>query len=348
MSFKSWLSLVTLVLVGLVLFFARSDIVEAWHLLSTVDLWVFLLIIPTQFLSYYAHGAMIFSYLRQRGDLQAVNKLEMPRMALELNFVNHVFPTAGVSGMSYMTWRLSKLGVNSGRATLAQIVKFAATFVAYAALLVVATVVVTVDVGLQRVTILAAAGMVLAIVVGTMLFMYLLSDRRRLAKLERGIDRLLNVKLKKLFRRSHDLVKTATIQDFFDDLHKDYVELRQHPKYLIRPLLWGLVFNIAETTMFFIAFWSLGHIVNPAPILIAQGLAGMVATFFATPGGAGGYEAIMVLFLAATSMASSTALAGVLLARTSLIILTIASGYVCYNAALKKYGKNGTPPPVRQ
>ena len=113
-------------------------------------------------------------------------------------------------------------------------------------------------------------------------------------------------------------------------------------------LLWGLVFNIAETTMFFIAFWSLGHIVNPAPILIAQGLAGMVATFFATPGGAGGYEAIMVLFLAATSMASSTALAGVLLARTSLIILTIASGYVCYNAALKKYGKNGTPPPVRQ
>lgn len=112
MSFKSWLSLVTLVLVGLVLFFARSDIVEAWHLLSTVDLWVFLLIIPTQFFSYYAHGAMIFSYLRQRGDLQAVNKLEMPRMALELNFVNHVFPTAGVSGMSYMTWRLSKLGVD--------------------------------------------------------------------------------------------------------------------------------------------------------------------------------------------------------------------------------------------
>ncbi|NCU40316.1 flippase-like domain-containing protein [Candidatus Saccharibacteria bacterium] len=346
MSFKSWLSIITLVLVGLVLFVARNDIADAWRLLGSVDLGVFLLIVPAQFLSYYAHGAMIFSYLKQRGDLKNVGWSEMPRMALELNFVNHVFPTAGVSGVSFMTWRLNKLGVSSGRATLAQFVKFAAMFIAYAGLLVVATILVTVDVGVQRTTILAASGMVTAVVLGTLLSMCLLGDRSRLKKLELVMDSLLNIKIKRWFRLKKDIVKTNTITEFFDDLHSDYMELRGHPKYLLRPLGWGVIFNFAETLMFFIAFWSLGYIVNPAPILIGQGLAGMVAIFFATPGGAGGYEAILVLFLAASSMASSTALAGVLLARTSMILLTIASGYVCYNSALKKYGKHEKPPVI--
>lgn len=346
MSFKSWLNLVTILLIGLVLYFAHSDIAEAWRLLSSVNLWIFILIIPTQFLSYYAHGAMIFSYLRQRGDLQKIGKLEMPQMALELNFVNHVFPTAGVSGASYMTWRLNKLGVSTGRATLAQFVKFAAMFAAYAVLLVLSTLVVTADVGIQRITILAASGMVLLVVVGTMLTMYLLGDRRRLARLEKWIDKVLNQKIRKLIRREDDIVRTSQIAVFFDDLHEDYMEIRQSPKYLLKPLVWGFVFNLAETLMFFIAFWSLGYVVNPAPILIAQGLAGIVAMVVATPGGAGGYEAIMVLFLAATTMPSSTALAGVLLARTTLILITIITGYLCYSSALKKYGgKYGTTDP---
>ncbi len=348
MSFKNWLSIVTVVLVGLVLFFARNDLVDAWRLMSSVNLWVFLLIIPAQFLSYYAHGAMIFSYLKQRGDLRNVDRLEMPRMALELNFVNHVFPTAGVSGASYMTWRLSRLGVIGGRATLAQFVKFAAMFIAYAGLLVVATVLVTVDTGVQRATILAASGMVMLIIVGTLLLMYVLGSRDRLEKFAKLVDEILNHKFKIWFRRKRDIVKRDVIEKFFDDLHDDYMELRKSPKYLLKPLAWGIIFNIAETLMYFIAFWSLGYLVNPAPVLIAQGLAGMVSIFIATPGGAGGYEAVMVLFLATSGMVSSTALAGVLLTRTTLILLTIASGYICYSIALKKYGKNGQPPNISQ
>lgn len=346
MSFKNWLSIITVALIGLVLIVARGDIVEAWHLLGSVNLGVFLLIIPAQFISYYAHGAMIFSYLQQRGDLQDVGKLEMPRMALELNFVNHIFPMAGVSGVSYMTWRLSKLGVSSGRATLAQFVKFAAMFMSYAGLLVVSAVLVTIDSGVQRTTILAASGMVTAVVVGTLFSMYILGDKHRLEKLAKFMDNMFNTRIKRWFKLQKDIVKTDTITQFFDDLHDDYVELRRRPRYLLRPLAWGMVFNLTETLMFFIAFWSLGYLVNPAPILIAQGLAGLVAVFLATPGGAGGYEATMVLFLAASAMASSTALAGVLLTRTSLILMTIASGYVCYNLALKKYGKNGKPPTI--
>ena len=59
-----------------------------------------------------------------------------------------------------------------------------------------------------------------------------------------------------------------------------------------------------------------------------------------TPGGAGGYEAMMVLMLASAGVPGGVVIAGVLMARVLLILLTIGSGYVFYHLALKKYGKS--------
>lgn len=339
MSFRQWLNIATIVLIVLVVFFARKDIIEAWHLLWQVNIWIFLLIIPVQFLSYYAHGAMIFSYLRHGRDLNHTPWYEQPKMALELNFVNHIFPTAGLSGASYMTYRLGKLGVNHGRATLAQVVKFAMAFLSYLALLVVAVIMVTIDGNLTRMTILAACSLVTIILVGTILAMHVLGNKRSLEKFSDFIDRLLNRHLTRLFRRTKPFVERSAIVTFFDDMSADYEVLRKNPKYLRRPFLWGIAFNLAETTMFFIAFWSLGMLVNPAPILIALGLAGVVGSVTVTPGGAGGYEAMMILFLSSAGVPASVAVAGVVLARTSLIVLTIGTGYIFYHLSMKKYGK---------
>lgn len=340
MSFKKWLNIATIVLILLVVFFARKDIVAAWHLLWQVDIWIFLLIIPVQFLSYYAHGAMIFSYLKHGGDLRQTSWYEQPKMALELNFVNHIFPTAGLSGASYMTYRLGKLGVNHGRATLAQVVKFAMAFLSYLALLAVAVILVTLDGSITRMTILAACSLVTIILLGTSLALYVLGNRHQLEKFSNFLDKLLNIRLRKLLRRTEPLVRRDTIVKFFDDLSDDYQMLRKNPRYLREAFGWGLVFNIAETMMFFIAFWSLGMIVNPAPILIALGLAGIVGIISVTPGGAGGYEAVMIVFLTTAGVPASVAVAGVLLARTSLIVLTIVTGYTFYYMSMKKYGQD--------
>lgn len=336
------LSIVTVVFVVLVLFLAREDIVQAWRLLQTVDLRIFALIIPLQFLSYYAHGAMIFSYLRARGDLQGVSWLEQPKMALELNFVNHIFPTAGVSGASYMTWRLSRLGENTARATLAQVVKFAMTFLSFAALLIVAVIAITIDEGITRYILLISSTLVSVIVGGTVFAFYLLGDKRRLERFSDWIDRFLNQRVRKLLRREKPLVSSRDLTVFFNDMHEDFLTLKRSPRTLIKPFIWGTVFNIAEVMMFFVTFLSLGHFVNPASILIAAGIASIVSFFVVTPGGVGGYEAIMILFLTSAGIAASVTVAGVVLARTTLVILTIFSGYIFYYLAMKKYGKSPT------
>lgn len=339
MSFRRWLNIVTVLIIVVTLWALRHEVVRAGSLLERVDIWILLLIFPLQFLSYYANGAAIFSYLRQRGLTRNVRPWEMARMSLELNFVNHILPTAGVSGASYMTWRLSKLGISSGRATLAQVVRLAASFAAYVMLLMIAVVVVTLDSGVNRLTILATSGLVSTIIIAMMVVWYVIDSERRMEKFSAILSSSVNWFGHTVFRRKKAILKKRSVRKFFEELQDDYQALKREPRLLIRPFLWGIVFNVTEVSLFFFTFLALGTLVNPATILLAIGVAAIIGAFLITPGGAGGYEAVMVLVLTSAGVNGATAIAGVLLGRVILILLTIASGYVFYHLALRKYGK---------
>lgn len=339
MSFRNWLNVLTAVIVIILLWALRDELMEAWELLGRVNLWILALIIPLQFLSYFAGGAAVFSYLKQRGQTKGVSVLDMTKMSLELNFVNHILPTGGVSGASYMTWRLSKLGIGYGRATLALVVRFAATFMTYVLLLMVAVLVVTLDNGINRLTIYVSSSLVFGLVFGMLAVWYIIDNERRLEGFSRGAARIVNRFGRSVLRRKKELLSSRRVKKFFHELQDDYRALKKEPRVLIRPLLWGVVFNATEVSLFFFTFLALGELVNPAAILLAMGVAAVVGAFLITPGGAGGYEAMMVLMLTGAGIEGSTVIAGVLLARVILILLTIGSGYIFYHLALRKYGR---------
>lgn len=339
MSFRSWLSIITIVLLAAILFASRHELLKAWELLGQVNLWILALMIPLQLLVFYAGGEMIFSYLRDKGQIKKVKKTEQIRIALEGNFVNHVLPSGGFSGVSYLTWRLSHLGVSPGRATMAQVVRHAATFTAFALLLLIALFAVTVDGNLNRWIILTSAALFGLITTMVLVCIYLFSSKRRIDKFASWSYRSINFVTRKVtFGRKRKLVREEVIGEFLDDMHHDFNELRHDKKLLIKPYLWGLVYNIGDAGLFMIAFWSLGELFNPAPVLIAYGVASLVGFAAATPGGAGVYEAIMVAFLAIAGVSGGVAIAGILLARIVILVGTIVFGYIFYQHSLNKYG----------
>lgn len=340
MSFRTWLNIFTAVIILIMFWTLRDELSQAWELLGRVSIGLLLLIIPLQFLSYYANGAAMFSYLKQKSAKKDdVHAWDVARMALELNFVNHILPTGGISGASYMTWRLSKMGYGSGRATLAQVVRIATSFIAYIVLLMIAVVIVTVDTGINRFTILVASGIVTIVIVGMMVVWYVIDSERRLEKFSVMVSRATNSFGRRVLRQKKPILRKDKIEHFFKELQEDYRALKREPRLLIRPFAWGIVFNLTEVSLFFFTFLALGTFVNPAAILLALGAAALVGAFLITPGGAGGYEAIMVLMLTGSGIAGATVIAGVLLARVILILLTIGSGYVFYHMALRKYGR---------
>lgn len=340
MSFRAWVSIVTLALIAVIIYFSRDELLRAWELLGHVNLWLLLLLVPIQILSYYASGEMLFSYLRAKNAIDEVKGPELARMALEMNFVNHVLPSGGVSGMSYMTWRLGRYGVPSGRAAMAQVVKFAMGFAAFIALLTVSVLIVTIDGNINRWIILVSSTMVAAMIMTIVLGGYLLNSNRRTERFADWVMRWTNRLVRRVtFGRQRALLETQKTQTFFSEMHHDYIALKQDKAILVKPFLWGLIFTAADAALFWVTFWALGTPVNPAPILIAYGVASLASFFVVTPGGAGAFEAIMVGFLAIAGLGQGVAIAGIVLTRVILLLGTIMFGYLFYQHAILKYGR---------
>lgn len=336
-----------MVLLAIVLFLSRQELIKAWDLLGQVNLWILALMIPLQILVYYAGGEMIFSYLRGKGQMKKTSNWELARIALEGNFVNHVLPSGGVSGVSYLTWRLNHLGIGAGRATMAQVVRHVMTFIAFLVLLLVALFAVTVDGTINRWIILASAGLFGGIFLVILALIYVLSSRRRIDKFAVWLFDTINMLTRRVtLGKRRKLLGHDVIKDFLDDMHSDFLELKHDKKLLVVPFIWGLIYTLGDAGLFMIAFWSLGEVFNPAPILIAYGVASVAGFIVLTPGGAGVYEAIMVTFLAFAGIAGDVAIAGILLARVVILMGTIALGYVFYQYALTKYGDNGRGPKI--
>lgn len=344
MSFRAWLSVITFVLIGVIIFFARHELAHAWELLGRVNIWILLLLIPGQLLVYFASGEMMFSYLRAKKSIEKASPLALARMSLEMNFVNHVLPSGGVSGISYMGWRLGHLGVSSGRAIMAQMVRFAMGFIAFIALLMIAVLVVTIDGNVNRWIILVssilATGMILLILAG----IFLLSSARRVTFFSGWLTKSVNRFVRKVtFGRVKNVLVREKVEAFFIELERDFDALRRDKRVLIKPLLWGVVYTLADVGLFMITFWALGEPVNPAPILIAYGVATTAAFFVVTPGGAGAYETLMVAFLGFAGLTAGTAIAGIVLTRVFVLVGTIGLGYLFYQHAIIKYGKHKNP-----
>lgn len=345
MSARGIISLITLLLLAIVLFTARHEIAVAWELISHVNVWILALLIPMQALVYFAAGEMMFTYLRGKHAIRNIPRLTLTRMALELNFVNHILPSGGVSGISYMSWRLGKYGVPPGRATMSQIVRYTAGFLAFLTLLLISVVLITLDSGVDRFIILVSSVLASTIVFFILFGIYIISSSTRLGGFADWSTRAINITVRKVtFGRKKHTVGLEKVQQFFHDIHNDYVELRADKGLLLKPYLWGLVYNAADVGLFMIGFWALGYSVNPAAIVIAYGIASIAGFIVITPGGAGAYEALMIAFLGTAGIPQGVVIAGVLLTRVVLLVGTVLSGYFFYQLTILKYGKSPAKP----
>ena len=337
---RTWINILTFILIIFVLWAARHELVEAFHLLGGVNIWILLLIIPVQFASYYASAEIFFTYLRGRGQLKKTTPLHVTAVALEFNFVNHVFPSAGVSGASYMVWRLGKMKVPAGQAAMSQLINYFSLGATFMIMMVVALIWATFEDRaanwLVVATTIAVMGLIFIVIFGA----YLIGSRDRLMSFARWLTRRTNWLVNKVtFGRKKKVLKTATVEGFFSDFYDDWQAIRENKALLKWPIIWGFISNILDVLLIAVAFWALGYSVNLPILLISFGASAVGSFLFVTPGGVGAYEAVMIGVLVAGGMEADVASAGVILARAILVVGTIACGVFAYHAAMKKYGR---------
>ena len=341
-DFKFWLNVITIVaLLGLVII-TRHQVVEAFRKLGDLNGAALVLMIPLQALNYYAVARFYKDYFKTQGE--ELSTRSMYAIALELNFVNHVFPSGGFSGFSYLSVRLKQNGISTAKSTLAQIVRFALTFISFLAILFVGMLILALSRHTSPMTILISSSIAFLTLFGTIVAGYIISDSGRIKKFTGFLPKVLN-KVVGIFRaKNKGIINIEKVERTMEDLHTDYVLLSKDWRQLKKPILWALLINITDVMTIYSVYVAFGSLINPGALIIAYAVANFAGLIAILPGGVGVYEGLMTATLASAGVDKALALSATVVYRVLNMLYSLPIGYFLYQKALKNSGPMLRPP----
>lgn len=332
---KLVVNLVTLTALVVLIYLVRDDLAHTFRDLRHVSAWALLLMIPVEFLNYHAQAR-----LYQRLFAIVGNKLSYKylfKASLELNFVNHVFPSGGVTGMSYFTLRLRQgKELSGGKATFIHVMKIALYLLAFEVILVFGVFSLAIMGHISNLVMLVAGSLSTLLVVGTLGFIYIINSKARINSffiwLTRGLNKLIHV-----IRPSYpETINIGRAKNLFNDFHYSYLEIKSNYRQLKAPFLYALLADTTEVLAVYVVYIAFGEWVNIGSVILAYGIANFAGLISVLPGGIGIYEALMTAVLASTGVPPSVSLPVTVMYRVLNTLLQLPPGYYFYQKAISK------------
>lgn len=333
-SFKFWINAVTILALLLLVIFAREQVATAFKTFARLNLLWMALIIPIQLFNYFAVAKFYQSYLKTLSERIGIR--ELYKVAFEMNFVNNVFPSGGVSGFGYLGVRLKKLGVGGSKTTLVQTSRHVLTFLSFIVYLLLALLLLSLFGNASRVIILIASSLSSLIVFGSLTLIYIISDETRVKQFTSALPRLINKIIGSLRHKSSNPINIEKVERLFGDLHNDFVHVRGNWKDLRYPFLWTMLMNLTEILTIFIVYLAFSELVNPGAIIISYAVANVAGLVAVLPGGVGIYEGLMTGVMASAGIPQALALSATVVYRVFNMGVFLPVGYIFYQRALQE------------
>jgi len=329
---KTTINVVTiLALLGLG-YAVRHQLADTYDNFSRVNLWYVVLVIPAQILSYFAQAKLYQGLFRAVGD--RFRTRSMARLALELNFVNTVFPSGGVSGFSYISIRLRDENVSTAKATLVQIMRFVMIFLSVQILLFVGLVALAVGGKANDFAILLAGVLGTLIAVLTFVMGFVIGSKSRINTFFGFATKLINELIHIFRRKNPETINAERAKRAFTELHENYMVLRRDLRKLTRPLWFALLSVLAEVLTIYVVYVAFGQWVNAGAVILAYAVANFAGLISILPGGIGIYEALMTAVLAAGGITAAVSLPVTVMYRVVSMFVQLVPGYFFYHQTL--------------
>lgn len=336
-DWKFWLNVFTLVALGFLVYISWDQIVDAFRELDHLNAWALLLMIPIQGFSYYAIARFYRNFLAKQGTTLPMR--EMYKVSMELNFVNHVFPSGGVSGFSYLSLRLKQLGVPTAKSTLAQLLRFALTFVSFLVLLVVGLLTLSFSNSVGGLVLVVSTSIIIATIGGTVAGMYIIGKSSRIKAFVGWLPKVVNYLARYIKRnKAKSLIDINKVESTLEDLHGDYMVLSRDKPLVKNLLVWALLINISEVLTIYMVYIAFGQIINPGALIISYAVANFAGLVAVLPGGVGIYEGLMTATLTGAGVPKALALSATVIYRVLSMIIGLPLGYYFYHQALRRGG----------
>ena len=334
---KRWkllLNLATVIAVAFTIYAVRGDISSTYHNIFHVNVLILLLIIPLELLDYHAQTKLYQHLFKIVGNKLTYKYLFFA--SVELNFVNHVFPSGGAAGISYFGLKIKNQEITTGKATFIQVMKLGLTFVSFEVLILLSALLLALGGKVNSFALIATGSLTVVLIIGSGLFIYIIGKRERINSFFGYITRKLN-QLLSLIRPSHDdAINMAKARKLFDDFHFTYNELTQKKHQVIGPLFYAFLANVAEIAVLYVVFIAFGRLVNVGAVILAYGIANFAGTISIIPGGIGIYEALMTGAFLATGISPKLSLPVIIMYRVLNTILQVPPGYYLYQKNISR------------
>jgi hypothetical protein len=330
---KLILNIVTALALIVLVIAIRDQLTDTLQNLKKVNAWALLLLIPIQLINYHSQTKLYQGLFAVVG-----NKLKysfLYKASLELNFINHVFPSGGVSGISYFGVRLRNDQITGGKATLIQIMKLMLLIVSFELLLIAGLIFLAIGNKANDFTILVTSSITTLLVIGTFAFVMIIGSKRRISAtftfLTKAINRVLH-----FFRpNTPETIRIARVQNAFEELHGNYKTIESKWRELKMPFLWALLANVTEVASIYVVYIAFGEWVNVGAVILAYAVANFAGLVSVMPGGVGIYEALMTGVLVAAGIPAAISLPVTVMYRVLNTLIQLPPGYYLYHKALR-------------
>src|SRR5581483_5569925 len=270
-NWRLYLTVGTFAALLILIYTLRQEIVGVIKNLGRVNTIALLLIIPMELLNYDSYSRLYRRLFKTLGH--KVRYWPMFRLTLELNFVNHVLPSGGVSGISYFSLRGRDYGISTAKSTLAQIIKTFLLFISFQPLLVLGLLLLSMRGHVNDLVMLVATSIITLLVVGTLLGLYVIESRRRINSTLTYITKFLNNLVRVVRHDKTDVFDINNAQKAFNELHDNYQVIKKDWKGLKRPFFYMLVANITEVGAVYVVYIAFGQLVNVGAVILAYAVA---------------------------------------------------------------------------
>lgn len=326
------ITIFTFVALSLMIYFSRHQIVDTFSQLSSFNIYLLIILLLLQLIKNHSYARLyqtLFGILGKKLSYKSMFKV-----GLEINFVNNVFPTAGLSGFSYFGLRMQEFGVNAGKSTLVHMLRFVGVFLSFQVLIFVGLIALAVEGQVSNFTILIASTLATLIAVGTILVSYIVGSRSRIDSFFTWATKAVN-RIIQLVRPKHpETININASRKMFIDLHEDYKIVKKNYKSL-GPWFWhSLLANVVEIASIYVIYLALSGTVNPGAVIIAYVIANFAGFISVLPGGVGIYEGLMVAVMATAGVSPGISIPATVMYRVLTSAIQLPPGYYFYQKTI--------------
>jgi len=340
---KQWkliINIFSLVALFVLIYFLRNQLALTIDNLKNVNAWALLLIIPIEALNYHAQTKMYLGLFVIVGNKLSYRYLYSA--SLELNLINHLFPSGGLTGISYFGVKVSENDEISGaKATLIQLMKLIMTILSFELLLFIGVIILAAFGRVNNLTILVAGSLSTILFVLTGVFAYVVGSQERIDSFFTNTTKAINWIAGRIFRRKKDTISIVKAKKVFIDFHDNYQNITKSYKKLINPFWYAFLANLTEVLVIYAVYLAFGKVVNLGAIILAYGVANFAGLISVLPGGIGIYEALMTAVLVSTGIPASVSLPVTIMYRVLNTLIQLPPGFYFYHKTINKRKTNG-------